>query len=102
LRGRRTLEEAGPNLVVRCNNVVLKWPIRDGAIDQFEEKESGDEEEEGGGVVWEVGKEEDGQDREKGGQQLPEADFGVAGHPGVSVARKGCGEKRISPLRDSR
>jgi hypothetical protein len=84
LRGRRrTLEEAGPNLPVRCNNVVPPWPIRDGAIDQFEEKEGGDEEEKGGSVVREVGKEEDGQDCEKGGQQLPEADFGVARHPGL-------------------
>ena len=83
MRGRRTLEEAGPNLAVRYNNVVLPWPIRDGAIDQFEEKEGRDEEEKGGSVVWEVGKEEDGQDREKGGQQLPESDFGVAGHPGL-------------------
>jgi hypothetical protein len=83
LRGGRTLEEAGPNLVVRCNNVVLTGLIRDGASDQLEEEEGGDEEEEGGGVVWKVGKEEDGQDRENGGQQLPEADFGVAGHPAL-------------------
>jgi hypothetical protein len=82
LRGGRTLEEAGPNLVVRCNNVVLTGLIRNGAGDQLEEKESWDEEEEGGGVVWKVGEEEDGQDREDGGQELPEADFGVAGHPG--------------------
>ena len=83
MRGGRTLEEAGPYLVVRCNNVVLTGLIRDGASDQLEEKEGGDEEEEGVGVVWEVGEEEDGQDREDGGQQLPEADFGVAGHPGL-------------------
>ena len=83
MRGGRTLEEAGSNLVVRCNNVVLPGLIRDRAGDQFEEKEGGDEEEEGGGVVWEVGKEKDGQDREDGGQQLPEADFGVAEHPAL-------------------
>ena len=83
MRGGRTLEEAGPYLVVRCNNVVLTGLIRDEASDQLEEKEGGDEEEEGVGVVWEVGEEEDGQDREDGGQQLPEADFGVAGHPGL-------------------
>ena len=83
MRGGRTLEEAGPNLVVRCNKVMLTWPIRDRPNDQLEEKEGGDEEEEGGGVVWEVGEEEDRQDREEGAQQLPEADFGVAGHPGL-------------------
>jgi hypothetical protein len=83
LRGGRTLEEAGPYLVVRCNNVVLTGLIRDGASDQLEEKEGGDEEEEGVGVVWEVGEEEDGQDREDGGQQLPEPNFGVAEHPGL-------------------
>lgn len=83
MRGGRTLEEAGPNLGVRCNNVVLTGLIRDGVGNQLEEEEGGDEEEEGGGVVWEVGKEEDGQDREDGGQQLPEADFGVAEHPGL-------------------
>ena len=83
MRGGRTLEEAGPNLVVRCTNVVLTGLTRDGASDQLEEKEGGDEEEEGGGVVWKVGKEEDGQDREDGGEQLPEADFGMAEHPGL-------------------
>jgi hypothetical protein len=52
LRGGRTLEEVGPNVVVGCNNMILTRMIRDGANDQFEEKEGGDEEEEGGGVVW--------------------------------------------------
>lgn len=83
MRGRRTLEEAGSNLVFWRSNVVLTWLTRDGANDQFEEKEGGDEEEEDGGVVWKVGEEEDGQDREDGGQQLPEAEFRVAGHPGL-------------------
>jgi hypothetical protein len=27
LRGRRTLEEGGPNVMVRCNNVVLTWLV---------------------------------------------------------------------------
>ena len=81
MRGGRTLEEVGPNVVVGCNNMILTRMIRDGANDQFEEKEGGDEEEEGGGVVWEVGKEQDGQDREERGQQLPETDFGAARHP---------------------
>jgi hypothetical protein len=51
LRGRRTLEEGGPNVVVRCNNVVLTWLIKDRPIDQLEEEEDGDEEEEGGAVM---------------------------------------------------
>ena len=83
MRGRRTLEEAGSNLVVRCNKVVLPWLMGDGANDQFEKKESRDEEEENGGVIGKVRQEEDGQDREDGGQQLPEADFGLAGHLGL-------------------
>jgi hypothetical protein len=68
LRGGRTLEEAGPNVVVRRDNVMLPWLRRDGASDQLEEKKGRDEEEEDGGVMWEVGKEEEGQDREEGGQ----------------------------------
>jgi hypothetical protein len=83
LRGRRTLEEAGSNLVIRRNKVALPRLIRHGANDQFEEKKSGDKEEEGGGVVWKVRQKEDGQDREDGGQQLPEADSRVAGHLGL-------------------
>jgi hypothetical protein len=83
LRGGRTLEEAGPNLVVRCSNVAILWLVRDEESDQLEEKEGGDEEEEGRGMVLEVGKEENRQDREDGSQQLPEADFGVAGHSGL-------------------
>jgi hypothetical protein len=47
--GGRTLEEGGPNVVVRCNNVVLTWLIRDGSVDPFEEER--DEEEENGSEV---------------------------------------------------
>jgi hypothetical protein len=54
LRGRRTLEESGPNVVVKCNNVVLTWLVWDGSIDPLDEEEDGDQEEEGGGVVWKV------------------------------------------------
>jgi hypothetical protein len=51
LRGGRTLEEGGPNVVVGCNNVVSTLLIRDGPIDQLDEEEDRDEEEEGGGVM---------------------------------------------------
>jgi hypothetical protein len=51
LRGRRTLEEGGPYVVVRCNNVALMWPERDACFDRLDEEEDGDEEEEGGGVI---------------------------------------------------
>jgi hypothetical protein len=51
LRGRRTLEEGGPYVVVRCNNVVLTWLVRDGRVDPLDEEEDGDEEEESGGVM---------------------------------------------------
>jgi hypothetical protein len=47
--GGRTLEEGGPNVVVRCNNVVLAWWIWDGSVDPLEEER--DEEEENGGVI---------------------------------------------------
>jgi hypothetical protein len=50
LRGRRTLEEGGPYVVVRCNNVVLTWLVRDRRVDPLDEEEDGNEEEEGGGV----------------------------------------------------
>ena len=46
LRGRRTLEEGGPYVVVRCNNVVLTWLVRDGRVDPLDEEEDGYEEEE--------------------------------------------------------
>jgi hypothetical protein len=51
LRGRRALEERGPYVVVRCNNVALMWPERDACFDRLDEEEDGDEEEEGGGVI---------------------------------------------------
>jgi hypothetical protein len=60
LRGRRTLEERGPYVVVRCNNVVLAWLIRDACLDRFEEEEDGDKKEEGRGVmVRRMGKDEE-------------------------------------------
>jgi hypothetical protein len=31
--GRRTLEECGPNVVVRCNNVVLTWLVNARSLD---------------------------------------------------------------------
>ena len=51
LRGRRTLEEGGPNVVVRCNNVVLTWLVNARFFDQGGEEEKRDEEEEGGDVI---------------------------------------------------
>ena len=38
-------------MAVRCNNVVLTWLIRDGAIDQLDKQQDGDEEEESGSVM---------------------------------------------------
>ena len=38
-------------MVVRCNNAVLAWLIRDAGFDRFEEEEDGDREEEGRGVM---------------------------------------------------
>lgn len=51
LRGRRTLEERGPNVAVRCNNVVSAWMIRARFFDQGGEEEDWDEEEQGGCVM---------------------------------------------------
>jgi hypothetical protein len=51
LRGRRTLEERGPNVVVRCNNVVFSWLIGARFFDQCGEEEEWDEKEEGDGVM---------------------------------------------------
>jgi hypothetical protein len=78
LRGRRTLEEGGPNVAVRCNNVVLTWLIKDGLIDQLDEEEDGDEEEEAGGVMIDcVGKQkkQEGKDGCQECESFPAADF---------------------------
>jgi hypothetical protein len=83
LRGGRELEEGGPNVAVGCNNVVFAWPIRDRSFDRFDEEEEWDEEEENGGVIGKMGEEKNGENREEGGQELPGADFGAAGHPGL-------------------
>jgi hypothetical protein len=57
LRGRRTLEEGGPYVVVRRNNVVSCRLINARYFDQGSEEEEWDEEEESGGVmVCRVGK----------------------------------------------
>ena len=76
--GRRTLEEGGPYVVVGCNNVVLAWLIRDGAIDPLDEEEDGGEEEEGGGVMIRcVGedKEQHGDEGCEESKKFPAADF---------------------------
>ena len=66
LRGRRTLEEGGPYVVVRCNNVVSTWLIRDGSSDPLNEEEDGDEEEEGGAVMVGCVREDEEQHRDEG------------------------------------
>jgi hypothetical protein len=78
LRGRRTLEEGGPYVVVRCNNVVLTWLVRDGSVDPLEEEEDGDEEEEGGGVMIGCVGEDEEQHGDEGCEEckkFPTADF---------------------------
>jgi hypothetical protein len=83
LRGRRTLEEGGPNVAVRCNNVVLTWLVRDAGLDRLDEKEDGDEEEEGRVVMVRcVGedKEQDGDEGCEEGECLPCANFRSANH----------------------
>ena len=78
MRGGRTLEEGGPNVGVRCNNVVLTWLIGDGSIDQLDDEEDGNEEEESSGVmIWCLGKQkkqesEDGREESEG---FPSANF---------------------------
>jgi hypothetical protein len=70
-------------VVVRCNNMVLTWLVRDACVDQFDEEEGGDEEEEGGGVVISsVGeqKEEEGDEGCKECESFPSADFCRAYH----------------------
>ena len=57
LRGRGTLEECGPDVAVRCNNVVLTWLVRDACLNRLDEEKDWDEEEESNVVmarcVWE-------------------------------------------------
>jgi hypothetical protein len=55
LRGRGTLEESGPNVVVRCKNVVSSWLISARLFDQGDEEKDWDEEEEGGVMIGGVG-----------------------------------------------
>jgi hypothetical protein len=83
LRGRGTLEEGGPDVVVRCNNMVGTWLVRDARVDQFDEEEQRDEEEDGDGVMIRCVRECEEQDGEEGcqeGECLPSADFGGADH----------------------
>jgi hypothetical protein len=76
LRGRRTLEEGGPYVVVRCNSVVLTWLVRDRRVDPLDEEEDGNEEEEGGGVGG-VGEDEEqhGDEGCEESKKFPAADF---------------------------
>jgi hypothetical protein len=83
LRGRRTLEESGPNVVVRCNNVVLTWLIKDGSIDQHTEEEDWGEEEEDRSVMihWvESEKEQEGDEGCQESESFPAANFRSADH----------------------
>jgi hypothetical protein len=78
LRGRRTLEEGGPYVVVRCNNVVLTWLVRDGRVDPLDEEEDGYEEEESGGVMIVCVGEDEEQHGDEGCEEsksFPAADF---------------------------
>ena len=51
LRGRRTLEEGKPNVVFRCDSVVLTWLVRDACVDRLDEEKDWDEEEESNVVM---------------------------------------------------
>ena len=51
LRGRGTLEECGPDVAVRCNNVVLTWLVRDACLNRLDEEKDWDEEEESNVVM---------------------------------------------------
>jgi hypothetical protein len=78
LRGRRTLEEGGSNVVVGCYNVVLTWLVSARPFDQGGEEEDGDEEVEGGGLM--IGcvgedKEHDDEDGREKRESFPSADF---------------------------
>jgi len=83
LRGRGTLEEGGSNVMVRCNNVVLRWLVSARFFDQGGEEEDWDEEEKGGGVMVDcVGeqKEYDGENGREEGESFPSANFWGPGH----------------------
>lgn len=51
LRGRGTLEERGPDVAARCNNVVLTWLVSDACVDRLDEEKDWDEEEESSVVM---------------------------------------------------
>jgi hypothetical protein len=51
LRGRGTLEECGPDVAVRCNNVLRTRLVRDACLDQLDKEKDWDEEEESSVVM---------------------------------------------------
>jgi hypothetical protein len=51
LRGRGTLEECGPDVAVRCNNVLRARLVRDACLDRLDKEKDWDEEEEESSVV---------------------------------------------------
>lgn len=72
-------------MAVGCNNVVLTWLVRDGAVDQPGEEEEGDEEKDEIGCALMVRRvreqeEDEGEDRGEGGESLPTADLRFADH----------------------
>jgi hypothetical protein len=113
LRGRGTLEERGPDVAVRCNNVVLTWLVRDACVDRLDEEKYWEEEEESSIVMARcVGKQKE-YDSEQGcqeGECLPSADFWRADHCWTEctrrsdcyeygMARFGCGQFPKTPFR---
>jgi hypothetical protein len=66
LRGRGTLKEGGPKVVVRSGNVVSLWLISAGIFDQSGEEEDWDEEQEGNGVMIGCVREQKEQDGKEG------------------------------------
>ena len=83
LRGRRTLKEGGPNVVVRRKDVVSSWLVRNARVNPFDEEEDGDKKKESGGVMICCVGEQEESDCDDGGEEgecLPCANFGDADH----------------------
>jgi hypothetical protein len=99
LRGRRTLKEGRPNVVIWCTYMVGSWLVRDSCVDRFDEEEDRDEKEEDSGVVIRcLGEQEQG-DCENGGKEgdcLPCANSGSAYHRWIEciAQARGYGECR--------
>ena len=77
------MEEGGPNVVVRCKSVVLRWLVSACLLDEGGEEKDWDEQEENGAVMIRClreQEEDEGEDGCKECERFPSADFSGGDH----------------------